>query len=84
MLDEFIKTKTENAVFLTSYIKTGLFEKAYDGSGWVGRSHESDVPGMVHHSFKWIKAECQKRNLQVEEIKDKTLNFGSQVWLRIK
>jgi len=80
MLDSFIKVKTEDGVFLSSYYK-GNAVTDYKGDEWVGRSHKSDIQGTVAHSFDWIKNECQKRRLNVTELKDEIIN--NQIWLRI-
>jgi hypothetical protein len=70
--------------FGTSYIEPTLFEREYSDVKWIGRSHESDTPGIVHHSLKWIRAECGKRGSNAEDIKLKLCNFGGQQWIRIK
>jgi hypothetical protein len=54
------------------------------GGSWIGRSHESETPGLVRHSFGWIQGECAKRGLVAEEIKEKAYNFGDQTWIRVK
>lgn len=84
MLDGFVNTAHSDATFLTSYIRPSLFRKDYKGEKWVGKSHESNIPGIIRHSFRWIKSECLKRNLIAQEIKREDYNFGGQTWLRIK
>ena len=84
MLDGFVSNSNSGAIFLTSYVKPTMFNKEYMGKGWVGRSHESDEPGIVRHSFGWIQTECAKRGLFAEEIKEKAYNFNGQIWIRIK
>jgi SAM-dependent methyltransferase len=69
--------KREKGIGLAS----GVFGN-YRGSSWVGRSHESDLPGFVRHSFQWICDECNGRGLAVREIKEETI--GGQIWLRIE
>ncbi|MFV9644339.1 MAG: class I SAM-dependent methyltransferase [Desulfobacterales bacterium] len=82
MLDLYIKTKRDRSVFLTSYLRAGLFRnRDYKGDRWIGKSHESTIPGLVYHSFKWITHECEKRGLRVKELKEDIWN--RQVWLRI-
>ena len=62
MLDGFISTANSGGIFLTSYVKPTTFNKDYIGTKWVGKSHESNTPGIVHHSFGWIqKRVCKKR-----------------------
>ena len=84
MLDGFVQTSKEQAVFLASYLKPTLFKKDYKGTAWIGRSHESDEPGIVVHRLGWIQSECANRGLVAEEIKDKAYNFGNQTWIRIR
>jgi SAM-dependent methyltransferase len=84
MLDGFVSTANNQGIFLTSYKKPTLFTNDYTGTQWIGRSHKSDTPGTVHHSFSWIQTECVNRGLHAEEIEDKEYNFGNQTWIRIK
>jgi len=84
MLDGFVSTANSGGIFLTSYLKPTFFKKDYMGGSWIGRSHESETPGLVRHSFGWIQGECAKRGLVAEEIKEKAYNFGDQTWIRVK
>ena len=84
MLDGFVSTANSGGIFLTSYVKPTKFKKDYMGIEWVGKSHESNTPGIVHHSFDWIQAECEKRGLDAQEINEEAYNFGDQIWIRIK
>lgn len=84
MLDEFIKTSSPNAVFITSFLAPTLLKRDYKGEEWVGKSHESDTPGLVRHSLRWIRSECSKRDLIAEETADQDHNAGDQLWLRIR
>lgn len=87
MLDSFRRDSTENAVFLTSYIRAGVdllagtWRRDYQGDSWVGRSHVSKEPGMVAHSRKWVQAECRRRGLEAVELREG--RFNSQIWLKI-
>lgn len=81
MLDSFVRDSTVHGVFLTSYLRAGWRNHDYHGDGWVGKSHESDKPGMVHHSFKWIRSQCGQRGLDVVELTQR--KHGGQTWLRI-
>jgi hypothetical protein len=83
MLDGFLRDSRDNGVFLTSYKRASLFRRDYKVERWVGRSHESDIPGSVHHSLRWIQNECQQRGLVAVEIRERAYNYGSQVWLKI-
>lgn len=84
MLDGFMSHSNSGAVFITSYLKASFLKGDYKGEHWVGRSHESDTPGVVQHSLDWIQQECRKRRLVAEEIRDQAYNFGNQTWLSIK
>jgi len=82
MLDSFLRDSKGDGVFLTSYLAANWRNPDYQGDGWNGTSHESDVPGCIRHSLRWIKAECGQRGLTVLEIgQDKT---HGQSWLEIK
>lgn len=84
MLDGFVSTANTKGIFITSYKKPTLFKRDYKGEKWVGRSHESETPGIVRHRLGWISAECVKRGLVAEEKREKAYNFGDQTWIRIK
>jgi hypothetical protein len=84
MLDGFLRTSESHSVFLTSYYKATLFNKDYTGLEWVGRSHESNTPGIVYHRFRWIERACAKRKLVARELTNKICNFGDQTWILIK
>lgn len=87
MLDAFVRDASEDGVLLTSYLRPRALSRHpfstrdYRGAGWIGRSHESSTPGLVHHSFKWISQECTARQLAVRELPDDVYN--GQIWLRI-
>src|SRR3974390_578219 len=82
MLDGFVANSTPDAFFLTSYYPAGWFKhRDYSGDRWRGRSHESNVPGQVHHSFSWIKQEVEKRGAFLKQLPD--LVFNGQHWLKI-
>jgi hypothetical protein len=81
MLDSFLRDAKEDGVFLTSYLPAGWRRPDYQGDKWYGTSHESDVPGCIYHSRRWIKAECERRGLVMRRLgRDKT--YG-QSWLEI-
>src|SRR6266566_1408167 len=82
MLDSFRRDAKDDGVFLTSYLPASWRHPDYQGDKWNGTSHESDVPGCIHHSLRWIRAECADRELSVRELgQDKT---HGQFWLEIK
>lgn len=84
MLDGFVSTANPRAIFLASYRRASFFKKDYQGTEWVGISHDSDKPGMVHHRFEWIQKACTVRQLAAEEIHGEAYNFGNQTWIKIK
>lgn len=83
MLDGFTANSNKDGIFMSSYIKADIFRKDYQGSQWLGKSHESEKPALVFHKFDWIRRECEQRGLAVRELKEKAFNYGDQVWLRI-
>ena len=82
MLDAFLRDAAPGAVFLTSYLPAGSEGPDYQGTSWVGTSHECDVPGVVRHSLAWIQAECAERGLAAEE--RPADDFGGQRWLVLR
>lgn len=84
MLDGFIRHSKPGGAFLTSYMRASWLRRDdYQEAKWVGRSHESDLPGIVRHNVRWIQRECRKRGLFAEEIDEKTFRLGNQSWLKI-
>jgi hypothetical protein len=80
-LDSFLRDSTEDGVFLTTYLPASWRHWGYRGEKWYGTSHESDVPGCIHHSLRWIKANCVSRGLTAVELnRDRT---HGQSWLKI-
>jgi SAM-dependent methyltransferase len=53
----------------------------YLGNSWVGRSHESDEPGVVKHSLHWIAPEAARHGLRVQLTGYPIVNH--QYWLRV-
>ena len=80
-LDGFVADTGPRGIFLTSCLPALGDEDDYQGDTWVGTSHESDEPGVVSHSFSWIRAECELRNLGLTAIQG--IDCDSQFWLRI-
>lgn len=81
MLASFAETASPNGVFLPSYLRAGLVFRDYKGDEWVGRSHESDVAGMVYHSYRWIEACSARHGLRVRETGFERI--AGQRWLYI-
>jgi hypothetical protein len=52
-----------------------------DGGSWVGRSHESDVPGALKHSLRWVAEEAQRHGLRAQLMPYRVIHH--QYWLRI-
>ena len=81
MLESFTRDAKEDGIFLTTYLPANWRHPDYKGDRWNGTSHESDVPGCIYHSRRWIESECGRRNLFVRSLgKDKT---HRQSWLQI-
>lgn len=81
-LDSFVRDSAQNALFLASYLPAQSVQDDYQGDTWVGTSHESDVPGVIRHSFSWLLFQCERRNLSVRELPG--MDCDSQLWLRIE
>jgi hypothetical protein len=82
MLESFLHDAAPAATFLASYFPAGSPEEDYCGSGWVGTSHESSVPGVIRHALEWIVDQCGRRGLSCEELPG--IDCDSQLWLRIR
>lgn len=82
MLDGFVANAANDGVFLVSYLPAREPEEEYLGADWVGTSHRSNTPGIVRHSLGWIRSECAKRGLMVEEVPLRA--FDAQFWLRVR
>ena len=54
----------------------------YRGTTWVGTSHDCDVPGVIRHDLAWIRDECARRRLVVEERPED--DYGGQRWLLLR
>lgn len=82
MFDSFLRDSTDDGVFLTTYMPASWKNPDYQGDKWFGTSHQSEVPGCIYHSLRWIKAESSKRYLMVQDLgKDRV---HGQSWLAIK
>ncbi len=56
----------------------------YEGDSWVGRSHDSDAPGVVEHGLPWIAEEASRHGLSVQ-LMPYHLAYGQrQCWLRVR
>jgi SAM-dependent methyltransferase len=85
MLDSFVANSSKDAFFLTSYLPAVLLGsrgyRDYKGESWIGRSHQCERPGLVHHSRKWVEQECAKRSLHTKQLDYGV--FNGQQWLKI-
>jgi hypothetical protein len=70
-LDSFLRDAAPRATFLASYLPAQRPDDDYQGTQWVGTSHESDTPGVVRHTLSWIVEQCRNRSLNCEEIPGK-------------
>jgi len=84
-LDAVVRFGSPDVVLLTSVVKPSRnpfsAKSDYKGDSWVGRSHESDVPGVVAHSFPWLRKACRTRGLSMAHWRRRPVN--DQIWLRI-
>jgi len=81
-LDAFSRDASETGMLLASYLPARNTREDYLGDSWVGTSHESNVPGVIRHRLSWIKEQCDRRSLHVEEM-DGT-DCDSQYWLHLR
>jgi hypothetical protein len=81
-LDSFARDATEAGVLLASYLPARTEDEDYQGTRWVGTSHESDVPGVIRHRLGWITEQCARRSLSVEEVEGS--DCDSQLWLHVR
>ena len=82
MLDGFLRNTVPSAKFLVSYFPAATADDDYQGTTWVGTSHESTKPGIVRHRLDWIRAECARRGLAVGELPG--VDVDDQLWLVIR
>ncbi len=80
MLDGFVRDSAPGAVFLSSVLPAGWRDRDYRGTKWFGTSHESAVPGCIHHSLRWIRRECRRRGLHMRVLGPER---DGQTWLHI-
>ena len=81
-LDSFVRDAADSATFLASYFPARNAAEDYQGTAWVGTSHESDVPGVIRHSLAWITEQCDQRDLTIEQIDG--IDCDGQSWLRVR
>jgi len=80
MLDNFTRDSSPDGLFLASILPAGWRKPDYQGSKWFGTSHESDVPGCIHHDLKWLRATCRRRGLHLRKLGRER---DGQTWLSI-
>ncbi|MEM8932673.1 MAG: class I SAM-dependent methyltransferase [Acidobacteriota bacterium] len=81
MLDGFVDDTGPDGTFLVSYLPATSADDDYQGSEWVGTSHESTTPGIVRHDPSWLRQACDDRRLSVDELPG--VDSESQSWLRL-
>ncbi len=64
MLDSFQRTARPGGKFLASWFRPCPGMPDYEGSSWVGRSHQSDEPGVVAHDPAWLVTAAAARGLR--------------------
>jgi hypothetical protein len=69
MLDSFRATAGRKGEFVASILPPRtMFHREYQGSAWVGRSHERDKPGLAYYRFNTIRKLCRDRQLSAENL----------------
>ena len=69
MLRSFKALSAPNGVFVASFVPASWHGRDdYRGTGWVGRSHESSVAGMVRHSYAWIASTCASLGILAKRV----------------
>ena len=81
-LNSFVRYANPGAKFLVSYLPAESAQEDYNGTTWVGTSHECNVPGVIKHRLCWIAEQCDKRRLTFEELP--RLDCDLQLWLCIR
>ena len=80
-LESFLRDSTDGGVFMTTYLPASWRHWDYRGDKWYGTSHESDVPGCIYHSRRWIHAACDSQGLTALELEPDKVH--GQSWLQI-
>ncbi len=78
MLDAFVGVRTPKGLMAVS-VRLGARNNRAEH--WVGRSHESDVPGMVSYRLSWIRSLCRDRDLEVTPFGEV---INGQTWLLVQ
>lgn len=83
MLDGIAAWGEPNSVLLASFFRSlPLLRRDYQGTAWIGESHESESVGVVAHDFKWIKQACQQRGLAASILHRRPV--GGQTWAVVR
>ena len=70
MLDSFRETARPGARFAATWFVPRENLPDYQGTSWVGRSHQSDVPGVVAHDPTWLAEAAASRGLGCQFLDD--------------
>jgi SAM-dependent methyltransferase len=83
MLDGVVACGEANAILLASFRPPRMFGRNgdYKGDHWVGRSHTSEIGGMVTHSYRWIERACDRRGLRSHRLDRPPV--GKQWWIAV-
>jgi len=68
MLESFLRDSKETGIFLLTYLPPTWRHRDYRAASWVGTSHESETPGCIRHSYRWINATCAAKGLKVSKL----------------
>ncbi|KAL7474932.1 hypothetical protein ACHAW6_000875 [Cyclotella cf. meneghiniana] len=91
-LESFARYTNPNAFLATSVVNiTEDCSKDYNGTEWVGKSHDANNQGIVLHCMPWLREICRRKGLVVkslvedspEWVKDKQDDLG-QPWIVVR
>eukprot|EP01082_Thalassiosira_pseudonana_P006330 g6186.t1 g6186 contig20:1027676-1028707(+) len=72
-LASFAKHSSPESFLATSVVAvTEDCSKDYNGTTWVGKSHDQDGKGVVVHCMPWLREACKKERLVVRSLKEDT------------
>jgi SAM-dependent methyltransferase len=79
MLRSFRECSHEKSLILTSIVEPSKAGSEYDGTGWIGKSHQSDTAGYARYRFATLRDLCGEEGFSAEalDISD------DQRWIRV-
>jgi len=80
MLDQFSKFGRRHSTMLASFIRTNDPKKDYQGSDWVGKSHQSDKAGLIQHRLESLQEIGEEFGVSLKHLQPNLL--GEISWLK--